>query len=191
MSRQECIEHIVAAMRGEVERFFDSSAWWPEEHWLFAVEHTARVAGLKMGQAMAQAAVEQRGTGHAGQRIEDAEGRRFTFKQYRERTVHTLVGPVRVKRAVYHGPSGSRVPLDEALGLCGEYSDGVEEVIAFTVGQLTYEATRDLLAKTIGVRASATKVQDTAVTWGERAADRRAEHLPREEPARRTVNCRS
>ncbi|MHC4141523.1 MAG: ISKra4 family transposase [Planctomycetota bacterium] len=185
MSRQECVEHIVAAVRGAVEGLLESSEAWPAEHWLYAAEQAARAAAMAVGRTMLQAVVADCGTGHAGQRITDTEGRPFTFKQYRTRTVQTLLGPVSVKRAVYQGPSGPLVPLDEALGLRGEYSEGVEEVIAFTVGQLTYEATRDLLAKTIGVRPSATKVQETAVTWGERAATEYGQQLPSEEPAAR------
>jgi hypothetical protein len=30
-------------------------------------------------------------------------------------------------------------PLDQALGLSGGYSEGVEEVVAFSAAQLTYQ----------------------------------------------------
>jgi len=185
MSRQECVEHIVAAVRGAVEGLLESSEAWPAEHWLYAAEQATRAAAMEVGRTMLEAMVADRGTGHAGQRITDAAGRCFTFKQYRRRTVQTLLGPVSVKRAVYQGPSGPLVPLDGALGVRGEYSEGVEEVVAFTVGQLTYEETRTLLAKTAGLRLSATKVQETAVAWGERAAAEYRQQLPCEEPAAR------
>jgi hypothetical protein len=130
---------------------------------------------------MLQALIAARGGGHVGQWHTDASGQRRRFKQYRRRWVQTLLGPVRIRRASYWAswcqPS-TVYPLDERLGLRHGTSPGLEEVVAFTAGQLTYEETAALVRKTLGVRVSVHRVQETVTAWGRRATEQWSRRLP-------------
>ena len=178
MSREACVERIIASVRDVFEDLYAKSREWPEGHWLYAGEQEVRRCALAIGCEMLQVLLDHRGPGHKGHRIEKPDGGTCEFKQYRRRTVRTLLGEVTVRRAVYQGANGSVAPLDDELGLRSRYSEGVEEALAFTAGQLTYEETVGVLEKTLGIPISVTKVQETATAWGEAAAAERSERLP-------------
>ena len=188
MQREMCVDHIRAIVGEVVHGLFEEASKWPEGNWLYAAESYSRQAGRRLAQEILQALIDRAGPGHRGHRMEDTTGRAWTFKQYRTRQVQTLVGEVTVNRAVYRSASGAGetwVPLDEALGLHGSYSPGLEELVAYTVGRMTYQATSEQLEKTLGIRLSVTKIQSTAERWGQEVAEDRAKRLPREPAQRR------
>jgi len=63
--------------------------------------------------------------------------------------------------------TGTVHPLDAALGLRHRFSEGVEEVTAFTASQLTYEETAAVMEKALGLRLSQTGVQSVPARWGD------------------------
>jgi len=183
VTQADCVESIMAHVRGVVEGLFAASADWCDGHWLYEAEYATREAVLAAGRRLLQALVDRRGPGHVGHWHTDASGEVRSFKEYKTRAVETLVGRVSVRRASYHSPSatpGTVQPLDAVLGLRHRYSEGVEEVIAFNASQLTYEETAAVLEKALGLRLSQTAVQSIAAGWGEEAMAARADRTPEE-----------
>lgn len=183
MRSEECVERIMAQVKSTVERLFAESAEWREGHWLFDAEHATREAMLRAAQVVLQSLVDRRGTGHVGQWHEDKEGERRKFKEYVTRPVETLVGRITIRRASYHSSTatpGTVQPLDEEMGLRYEFSEGVEEVVAFDASQLTYAETVGVVEKALGYDLSETAVQDIAERWGGEAMRTRTSRLPRE-----------
>ena len=183
MTQEDCVDRIMAHVRGVVEGLFAASADWRDGHWLYDAEHATRDGLRSVGQRLLQALVDRRGPGHVGQWHTDESGQRRSFKEYKRRTVATLVGRVSVRRASYHSPSatpGTLQPLDAVLGLRHRYSEGVEEVIAFNASQLTYEETVAVIRKALGLAVSPATVQSVAGRWGMERAVRHAEQTPPE-----------
>jgi len=166
-----------------VESLFEVSRTWRNGHWLYDAEHATREAMQEAGRRVLQELVDRRGAGHVGPWHVDAAGQRRRFKEYARRTVKTLLGPVSIRRASYHSPSatpGTAYPLDAALGLRHRFSEGLEEVTAFTASQLTYGETASVVAKALGLHLSQTAVQSIAARWGDEAMATRADRTPQE-----------
>jgi len=180
---EECVERIMAQVKDAVESLFAQSKEWRGGHWLFDAEHATREAMLDAARVVLQSLVDRRGTGHVGQWHEDEEGERRKFKEYVTRPVDTLVGRITIRRASYHSSTatpGTVQPLDEQLGLRFEFSEGVEEVVAFDASQLTYKETVGVVEKALGLQLSETAVQDIAERWGQEVMETRTPRLPRE-----------
>ena len=183
MNVQECMTHIRARMDSIIQSLFDAAETWPREHWLAVGEQKVREATAQVGQTVLQSLVDRHGTGHTGQYCQGKNGETLKFKEYCPRRVITLVGHITIQRASYRvecGEGAALYPLDEELALKGEYSEGVEEIVAFTGSQLTYTETSRLLEKSIGINVSEWKVQEVGETWGEEALEERARRLPTE-----------
>lgn len=188
MTREECVENIMTQVRSTVESLLEESGEWRKGHWLFDAEHATQRAMMEIGRVALQCLVNRRGAGHVGQWHTDAKGERRVFKEYSTREVQTLVGRVRIRRASYQGSSveaGTIQPLDEELGLRYEFSEGVEEVVAFTASQLTYKETAGVVEKTLGLELSETGVQEITNRWGRDATEKRVSAIPREAPSPR------
>ncbi len=188
MKREDFVGDITARFREVVEHLLDQMRAWPQGHWLGVAEHTTREAMLELGTSVLEGLIAELGSGHCGPVHTDDKGQQRKFKDYRARKVTTLVGTVQYERATYHSksadPSGVS-PLDARLGVKGAYSEGVEELVAFTAAQLTYAATIKLLAKTLGGEPSDTKVEQVIDTWGKQCEQDQHDRLPREEPKQR------
>jgi len=188
MNRQECIEGISSQLAQLVNALLDASGQWEQEQWLATAEHETGAIATALGQMILQALVDRHGTGHGGPYHTDAQGQRRKFKEYRGRTIKTRLGDIRLRRAVYWSSSAvptAIVPLDVTLGQDDELSPALQEAIAFTASQLTYEETVHLVKKLVGVDVSAGKVQTVTTQWGQRALQQRAQHLPAELPSER------
>jgi len=149
---EECVERIMAQVRGTVESLFMQSKEWREGHWLFDAEHATREAMLCAARVVLQSLVDRHGTGHVGPWHEDKSGERRQFKEYVTRPVETLVGRITIRRASYQSSRatpGTVQPLDESMGLRFEFSEGVEEVVAFDASQLTYQETVGVVEKAL------------------------------------------
>ena len=184
MTREECVERIMAQVKETVENLFEQSRTWQDGHWLYHAEHATRDAMLRAARVVLQSLVDRRGTGHVGQWHEDEKGQRREFKEYVRRPVNTLVGRITIDRASYHGSTatpGTVQPLDEQLGLRFEFSEGVEEVAAFDASQLTYQETVGVMEKALGLKLSETAVQEIAERWGQEAVEKRASRIPHEQ----------
>jgi len=186
--QEDCVERIMAHVRSVVEGLFEESGTWREGHWLYDAEQASRAAMIETGRRVLQELVNRRGPGHVGPWHTDASGDRRKFKQYRERKVQTLLGRVSIRRAGYHGSSGTSgtvYPLDAVLGLRRGFSEGVEEITAFNASQLTYEETAAVAEKALGLRLSQTAVQSVATRWGEELMATRGDRTPHEHGASR------
>ena len=53
------------------------------------------------------------------------------FHSDQTRTLCTVVGPITLCRQYYRGPQGGRYPLDEALGLQGQYTPAVSQLMCW------------------------------------------------------------
>ena len=183
MTREDCVGRIMARVGSVVESLFAESATWREGHWLYDAEQATREAMMEAGRRVLQELVGRRGAGHVGQWHEDASGQRRMFKEYTTRQVQTLLGRVSIRRASYHSSwstPGTVHPLDALLGLRHRFSEGVEEVTAFNVSQLTYEETAAVAEKALGLRLSQTAVQAIAARWGEEVMATRTDRTPQE-----------
>jgi hypothetical protein len=191
MSRQQCVEHITSRLSSVVEHLLDECGDWPEGEWLASAERRVRDEMQRLAGQVLEGLIRYRfGRGYCGSEHVDEQGQRRPFKEYVARRVKTVVGTVTIRRASYHSkscePSSVR-PLDEQLGLRGDCSEGLEELMAYTAGQLTYEETVRLLSKTLGVPLSRTKVRRVAGQWGQRVSAVRRERLPREPVPKRVA----
>jgi hypothetical protein len=188
VTQADCVERIIAEVRSVVEGLFAESRGWREGHWLYDAERATREAVVEVGRRLLQELVNRRGGGHVGQWHTDAVGQRRRFKEYNSRTVETLLGRIRIRRASYQSPSatpGTVHPLDAELGLRHRFSEGVEEVTAFNASQLTYDETAAVAEKALGLRLSRTAVQSVAARWGEEVMASRADRTPKETGASR------
>jgi hypothetical protein len=171
-----------------VQELLAESSSWAAGHWLYAAEHSTRERMMAAGRLVLAMLIAGQGTGHEGQSHRDASGQERRFKEYRRKHVQTLLGPVSVERASYHSMAAvptTVCPLDARLGLRQGRSEGIEELLAFTGGQLTYRETSELLCRTLGVRLSDNTVQRTVEHWGQVVATERVDRLPRQAPAPR------
>ena len=183
MTREECVERIMAQVKETVESLFEQSRAWQDGHWLYQAEHATRDAMLRVACAVLQSLINRRGTGHMGQWHKDETGQRREFKEYVTRPVDTLVGRITIQRASYQGSTatpGTVQPLDKQLGLRFQFSEGVEEVAAFDASQLTYQETVGVMEKALGLTLSETAVQEIAERWGREAMQKRTSGIPHE-----------
>ena len=188
MNRQACVAHITARFESVVQELLAESSSWAAGHWLYAAEHSTRDRMMAVGRLVLEILIAGQGTGHGGQCHRDALGQERRFKEYRRKRVQTLLGSVSIERASYHSMEAEPTtvcPLDARLGLRQGRSEGMEELLAFTGGQLTYEESSQLLSRTLGVRLSDNTVQRTVAHWGQVVEAERADRLPRQAPAPR------
>jgi len=89
----------------------------------------------------------------------------------RERTVVSLFGPVRITRRRCREGGGWRYPLDDALKLMGHrgWSVGVQEAVSLLSCDCSFQTTRDLLGRLLGLTVGVASVQRVAEGSGRRA----------------------
>lgn len=166
-------QKIMAEVAGVVESFLKMWRSWPEGGRLYVAEHKASEFGRRAANVMLQAMVNAMGAGHRGQRYVGPDGLEREFKCYVRRTCHTVVGPIAVRAALYRSKGAEPVwvcPLREELGLPdGEYSRGMEEVIALAgVGDVYREGLK-LVNRLTGAAVSVHKAETTTASWGAEA----------------------
>jgi len=100
--------------------------------------------------------------GYLGSRMPCECGGKLRFVERRELTMVTMVGSVALRRAYYHCKQcgGSRVPLDEMLGLRGgRLSDGVIDAVAYCAAHLPFEESVRMMERLTKVSVSAKEAQ--------------------------------
>ena len=183
MKSNELVERITAQFRQRVQEVLAQRSEFRSGHWLYDAEEVVEETVREVGRQLLEALVEQLRGGHQGQWHEDSQGQRRKFKDYRERTVRTRLGAIRIRRAKYESPEATPYglcPLDALLGLRNSCSEGLEELIALTAGEMTYAHTVEFLGKVLRVEMSPTKVQEVAGRWGQRAGEQRRQRWPQE-----------
>lgn len=140
---------------------------------LYLAEHVAFKVGLSIANAILQSFVDSQSAGHSGQQHIDEQGQRRQFKQYATKRVETIVGPITVRSAQYHSKQVEPhcvYPARERLGLLeGEYSRGMEELIALAGADAVYRNGLQLLNRLTGANVSVRKTATTVASWGQQA----------------------
>ncbi len=111
------------------------------------------------------------GKGYAGTRRRCACGQHARYEGDRQRTVVTICGPIRLKRAYYRCVScrRSEYPLDGQLDLRAGWSPGVRDLVALAGASWSYARAADFVRRTTGVSISATAAETLAEREGQRA----------------------
>lgn len=111
--------------------------------------------------------------GHVGPRVDCGGGHRAGFVDYRMKTLDTVLGPIRLRRAWYHCGRcrAGRAPLDERLGVAGaSLSPGLRAMIDHTAAEVPFATARSLLAELAGITLTVKRVERAAEADGSAAA---------------------
>jgi len=111
------------------------------------------------------------GKGYVGTKRECACGQHARYEGDRQRTVVTICGPIKVKRAYYRCISCGRSehPLDGQLDIRKGWSPGVRDLVALAGASWSYVRAADFVRRTTGVTISATAVETLTEREGQRA----------------------
>jgi Uncharacterised protein family (UPF0236) len=117
-------------------------------------------------------------TGHAGPRIGCGAGHQASFVSYRDKMIHTALGPICLHRAYYHCRTCRRgvVPRDEQLGITGSsWSPGLATMIDIVAAAAPFTAASRLLADLAGMKVGAKTIERVAEADGLAAEAEQAE----------------
>jgi hypothetical protein len=116
--------------------------------------------------------------GHAGPRVGCGAGHQAVFVGYRDKTIHTVLGPVRLRRAWYHCGvcRQGHAPLDRHLDVAGTcHSPGLSTMIDIAAAAAPFTAASGLLADLAGVTVGAKSIERVAEADGLAAQAEQAE----------------
>jgi len=139
---------------------------------LQTVELAVRAAMMRVGRSLLEQLLSTQ-DGHDGQWVDCGSGHLAEFVGYRDKSIDTVLGPVRVPRAYYHCPACRRgvVPRDAELGVTGQsLSPGLRRMVARVAAVSPFAAGADLLADLAGIRLSTKRVERSAEADGQAAA---------------------
>jgi hypothetical protein len=111
--------------------------------------------------------------GHRGPRIDCGAGHQAEFVAYRDKTLHTVLGPVPLRRAWYHCASCGHglAPRDGELGVAGtSLTPGLRKMIDRAGAAVPFAPAGRLLGDLAGVAVNAKAVQRAAEADGRAAA---------------------
>jgi hypothetical protein len=138
---------------------------------LEAVELAIRTAMLQLGGSLLGRLLAAEG-GHRGPRTDCGHGHEGEFVAYRAKTIHTVLGPVGLRRAWYHCSTcrhGS-APRDEELGVAGtSATPGLRKMIDLAGAAVPFAPAGRLLGDLAGLDVNAKAVQRTAEADGQAA----------------------
>lgn len=100
---------------------------------LEATETCIRSAMHDIGATMLEELLNSDGGDYKGRTLSGGGGCLFEFKEYREKKLLTILGPVTVKRAYYYEPEGKKgwCPKDTALDIAGvSLSPGLRRIMS-------------------------------------------------------------
>lgn len=139
---------------------------------LEAVEVAIRAGMLALGGSLLGQLLAVDG-GYRGPRIACGAGHQAGFVAYRGKTIHTVLGPVELRRAWYHCTAcgHGRAPRDEQLGVAGAaLTPGLRRMIDRAGAAVPFAPAGRLLADLAGIDVNVKTVQRAAEADG-RAAD--------------------
>lgn len=139
---------------------------------LEAVELAIRAAMLGLGGSLLGLLLAG-DLGHRGPRVDCGHGHEAGFVAYRPTTIHTVLGPVRLRRAWYHCTTcrHGHAPRDEQLGVVGtSLSPGLRRMIDRVGATAPFAPAGRLLGDLAGLVVNAKRVQRTAEADGQNAA---------------------
>jgi hypothetical protein len=117
-------------------------------------------------------------TGHAGPHIGCGAGHQASFVAYRDKMIHTALGPICLRRAYYHCRTCRRgvVPRDEQLGITGSScSPGMATMIDIAAAAGPFIAASRLLLDLAGISVGAKTIERIAEADGLAAEAEQAE----------------
>ncbi|MDQ1250489.1 MAG: hypothetical protein QG597_4868 [Actinomycetota bacterium] len=155
---------VAAAVEGESGR--DGGDGWE------AVELAIRTAMLELGGSLLGRLLAA-DPGHRGPRIDCGAGHQAEFIAYRDKTLHTVLGPVALRRAWYHCAvcGHGHAPRDEELGVAGtSLTPGLRRMIDRAGAAAPFAPAVGLLSDLAGVDVNAKAVQRAAEVDGRAAA---------------------
>lgn len=135
---------------------------------LAAVESAVRAAMTAVGGRVLQELLSV-DRGHAGQAVACGRGHRAGFVGYRDKTLATVLGQLRISRAWYHCRTcrHGHAPADTWLGVAGSSrSPGLAAMIDIAAAAAPFAAASRLLADLAGVHVGAKTVERVAEADG-------------------------
>jgi len=146
---------------------------------LSAAQAEERVAELsrEMGQVMLSAGLSEAYGRHAGPARPCLCGQCQRFVNYRQRTLMTLLGPVRYERAYYHCAScgATHYAGEDALGLEGSsFTLPAQEAVSLVSAELPFDRARVLLARLSGLKFAVSHAQHLCQRHGLRLLEERS-----------------
>jgi hypothetical protein len=109
-------------------------------------------------------------TGYRGARVPCGRGHQATFSDYRAKTLHTVLGPLRIRRAYYHCPACREgvIPRDGELDITAtSFSPGVRRLMSRLGGKEPFEEARGDLDTLAGITAQTKQVERVSEAIGE------------------------
>jgi hypothetical protein len=163
------VTRLAALLAGQVAAAVDGE---PDRDGSQAVELAIRTAVLALGGSLLGQLLAA-DPGHRGQRIDCGRGHEGEFVGYRDKTLHTVLGPVALRRAWYHCAACGHgyAPRDEQLGVAGTgLTPGLRAMIDRAGAAAPFAPAGRLLGDLAGVDVNAKAVQRTAEADGQAAA---------------------
>ena len=143
-----------ATLRGAARSFNDAFKHGAEPHLQDLLQTVIPELVYDLGRQLIEAVLNQE-RGFYGSYINCSEcGQVLEFEGYIERGVKTKLGPVRFKRAYYHGACGhSAFPIDTLLGIDGKHGvlPDLQECAALLATTTSYPQALDLLQRLLPV----------------------------------------
>ena len=169
----EMIERVRATAADEAERLLrDAMARLRRSPGALDTTETAIRDGVhRIGASLLAEAVASVGNGYEGASIPCACGARQKYMNDRERSVVSLLGEFRLKRAYYWctSCSGSSAPLDEALSISHtEFSPAVRNGISLVGAEVAFGRGARLMEALTGIRISKRKHREISEATGAR-----------------------
>jgi hypothetical protein len=112
--------------------------------------------------------------GHRGPRVDCGAGHTAMFVGYRDKTIDTVVGPVRVRRGYYHCATCRHgvIPKDDELDVAGvSLSPGLRAMTARAAAAVPFAKARGLLAELAGIKLTTKRIERSAEADGQAAAE--------------------
>jgi hypothetical protein len=107
--------------------------------------------------------------GHRGPRVPCGQGHQAGFVSYRVKTIDTVLGPVRLRRAWYHcaGCRHGLAPLDAELGVGhGSMSPGLARMTARSAAAVPFARAAALLGELAGIELTTKRTERSAEATG-------------------------
>ena len=137
-----------------------------------AVERAIRAAVTGLGGALLEGLLAA-DAGHCGPRVDCGAGHQAEFVSYRAKTITTVLGPVRFRRAWYHCRRCGHglAPGDGQLGIAGaSMSPGLRKMTARAAAAVPFAGAAALLRELAGVELTAKRAERSAEADGRAAA---------------------
>jgi len=169
--RAEAIERVRAIAADEAEKLLrEAAAVLRYSPSAFAtLEKVIREGVHGIGASVLAEAVSLAGNGYRGASICCVCGSRQKYMNDRERSMVSLVGKFRFKRAYYWCAecSGSSAPLDDALGIAHtEFSPAVRDAVSLMGAEVAFGRGAMLMEELTGIRISKRKHREISEATG-------------------------